>query len=252
MSNRSAHDTATWTQGLPWDLPLAGKRRPGILRWGARRMFTHLFKIDPMWIARTKGLSRKTRSEREEAIAYVLGVYWDHTDLVSKRIGILYPNGRMAGLSYKWLADQSNGRFSLSRIERAGADLKAIGLIDVMRVSHEVVDVGIRGLASMRVWTEKAINMLGGSFMRAWTRERFKASRRAIAAGRHYLERATHIHMCEEKLRRQSATVHRVVQRCFEITGRLMSWKSGVEFLKDYERKHNGPDSPIPPINDTS
>lgn len=232
MSARCPHDRHHWYQ---WAPPANAKRRPGILGYFGRKLADHICVKNPKYIAEMKHLDRQTRSERRETIAAMCKLYAYLTDLVSQRIGTLYPNGRLQGVSLQWCADQSNGRFSLSRIERAHADMVAADLFGVLHVARTVVDVGTRGLAAARVWRDKTIMMLGAHFARAWVNERKKAAERATTDGRYKREQRSHMQMAVEKLAIQGFSRENTIRRAVALGyAGIMTLRRAKKFLTDH------------------
>lgn len=144
--NRCGHNPMAPRLALP--LP-AVDNTPWILKTLSERLDqyydTPAGKLPSLNVA--NGSTRQQRSERREACVTLLKSCVKFLDLASLRVGIPTSDGFLP-LSMDYLADQAG--LSMSRADRAIADLKAANIITVSQPRYTTADGECRGLVAIR------------------------------------------------------------------------------------------------------
>lgn len=122
---------------------------------------------------RANGSNRKQRSCRREACVQLLSAMVKFCDLVTLKVGIPTKDG-FKNLSLETLAKHAG--LSISRAERAFADIKKAGLFSSTPVCEEKDDGCYRGLPSVKTISKEVFAIFG--LNNVLEKERKKASRR--------------------------------------------------------------------------
>ena len=188
MSIQSPHhqhqlsQTASLLPGSRATLPLrtfippeGHKKRPLVLRKLTERVRRYL--NNPSVLPTLNGAnesSRQQRSERREACILMLSGAIHFLELSTLRVGVPQDDGTLRGVNMLLLAGMAG--LGLRRAERAIADLKAAGLIEVHRISEQLASGEYVGRAAIRTIPKSLFSLFG--LGRELSKARDRATRR--------------------------------------------------------------------------
>ena len=129
--------------------PEGHKKRPVVLRKLTERVRRYLNNPAVLpTLNNANASTRQQRSERREACILMLSGAIHFLELSSMRVGVPQEDGTMRGVTMQRLADMTG--LGLRRAERAIADLKAAGLIEVHRICEQLPSGEYIGRAAIR------------------------------------------------------------------------------------------------------
>jgi len=167
--NRCGHDPQNPRLSPPTPIKTGPGGLPRILSLAAERAKEWFWNPKNCPLLETN-LDRQTRSERREAIQVVLEYLLSRLDLVSLRVGVPNLTGNFKNMDMNTIVEGTG--LGQRRCERAIAELKAAGFMEVVQPRHCNEDGKYSGLNAVRCLTARFFEWLNLGPMLAQERKR--------------------------------------------------------------------------------